>query len=171
MPRDGPLILTGVRGPVRSVRAARALQRRTASGAASGREADRRLVEAMSRQGWRRCYHDWRKSRFGTYCCRFRDGSCRGAIRPIEAFMAAIRNGRFTSTPVDKSLGVQVERERSERLSPVRQVQADARTETNAFLLAANERWPPHAVRMRVPDRIGRTLSISSPQRTNETPV
>jgi len=29
--------------------------------------------------------------------------------------MAAIRNGRFTSTPVDKSLGVQVERERSER--------------------------------------------------------
>ena len=78
---------------------------------------------------------------------------------------------RITSTPVDKSLGVQVERERSKRLSLVRQVQADARTETNACLLAANERWPPHAVRVRVLDRFGRTLSISSPQRTNETPV
>ena len=90
---------------------------------------------------------------------------------PLATFAVAICNGSSTSTPADKSLGVQVERERSKRLSLVRQVQADARTAANAFLLVANERWPPHAVRVRVLDRFGRTLSISSPQRTNETPV
>ena len=77
---------------------------------------------------------------------------------------------RITSTPVDKSLGVQVERERSKRLSLVRQVQAGARTAANAFLLVANERWPPHAVRVRVPDRFGRTLSISSPSSLTRHP-
>ncbi len=54
---------------------------------------------------------------------------------PLATFAVAICNGSFTSTPADKSLGVQIERERSKRLSLVRQVQAGARTSANAFLL------------------------------------
>jgi hypothetical protein len=46
----------------------------------------------------------------------------------------------------------------------VREVQADARKAANAFLLVANEPWPPHVVRVRVLDWFGRTLSVSRPQ-------
>jgi len=46
----------------------------------------------------------------------------------------------------------------------VREVESDARTAANAFLLVANEPWPLHAVRVRVLDRFGRTLLVSRPQ-------
>jgi hypothetical protein len=45
----------------------------------------------------------------------------------------------------------------------VREVQADAGSAANAFLLVADNDWPPDAVRVRVLDRYGRVLAVSKP--------
>ena len=65
MPRDGPLILTDVRGPILVIlceaceRRGRYNVERLMAQHGNAKLTDL-LFEAMSRQGWRRCYHDWR---------------------------------------------------------------------------------------------------------------
>jgi hypothetical protein len=48
----------------------------------------------------------------------------------------------------------------------LREMQADARSAGRAFLRAASDAWPPHAIRVRVVDRDGRA-SISKPWRAS----
>jgi hypothetical protein len=45
----------------------------------------------------------------------------------------------------------------------VREVQADTGSAANAFVLVADNDWPPDAVRVRVLDRYGRVLAVSKP--------
>jgi hypothetical protein len=44
-----------------------------------------------------------------------------------------------------------------------REVHADAGSAANAFVLVADNDWPPDAVRVRVLDRYGRVLAVSKP--------
>jgi len=55
------------------------------------REGQRWAVKAISRSQWNDGY--------GPDCGRSRGGTCRGAIRPIEASKAAVSYVRNTSTP------------------------------------------------------------------------
>jgi len=53
----------------------------------------------------------------------------------------------------------------------LRETRADARSAGTAFLRGASIAWPPHAIRVRVLDRYGRTLSVSKSRPKNESPA